>query len=71
MGSLQACDIGQLLLGLICLWDGVQLSTVAKGILTLSVTEYQFVGLLNPVLIHFLPKRLEAEGLVLTLLVGS
>jgi len=52
------------------LWVGSWLSAVAKGILTSSVTEDQDVGLLNPVLIHFLTKRLEAEGIALSLLLG-
>ena len=36
---------------------GSRLSTVAKSILTFSVTEHQDVGFLNPVLINFLTKK--------------
>lgn len=47
---------------------GSLLSTVAKGISTFSVTEDGDVALLNPELIQFTTKRLEAEGLAPALL---
>lgn len=50
------------------LWVGSLLSTVAKGISAFSGTEDEHAALLNPVLIQFTTKRLEAEGLAPTLL---